>query len=321
MNKQANKRYALFLLLALVLAGSHSYAQGDAKVTARIDATKIMVGDQVRVFIEAQHNASQSRLQWAFIPDTVNHLEIVEKGKIDTVKNGDIVTYKQRLLVTGFDSGVYVIPALAFPVIPNSGTTYTVQTDSFSILVQTVAVDTSKGFKGIKGIMLVKNSWLDYLWIIIAALLFIGLAIFVFFYFVKNKKAPAPVIVSQGPVETLQEKTVRILRELDAQQLWQKGQVKEYYTQLTDILRVYIEQRFRTSAMELTTDELLSTARNHKEMHAQLDLLSAIWYTADLAKFAKAQPLPHEHTTAMEQAIQFVNNTKPVITETPQQQS
>lgn len=302
-----------------MLAGYSALAQGDAKATARIDANKITVGDQARLFIEVQHNPAQSRLQWAYIPDTFNHLEVVEKGKIDTVKQGDIVTYKQRLLVTGFDSGAYTVPALVFPVIPNSGTSYTVQTDSFSLLVQTVAVDTSKGFRGIKGIMVVKGSWLDYIWLILGVILFIGLAIFVILYFRKNRKAPAPVVVPQGPVETLQEKAVRILRELEQQGLWQKGQVKEYYTQLTDILRNYIEQRFRTPAMELTTDELLYSARAHKEMHAQLPLLTNILQTADLAKFAKAQPLPHEHTNALEQAIQFVNSTKPVVNETPTQ--
>lgn len=167
--------------------------------------------------------------------------------------------------------------------------------------------------------MVVKGSWLDYIWLIMGAILFIGLAIFVILYFRKNRKAPAPVVVPQGPVETLQEKTVRILRELEQQGLWQKGQVKEYYTQLTDILRNYIEQRFRTPAMELTTDELLYSARAHKEMHAQLPLLTNILQTADLAKFAKAQPLPHEHTSALEQAMQFVNSTKAIITETPTQ--
>lgn len=302
-----------------MLAGYSAFAQGDARATARIDATKITVGDQARLFVEVQHDPSQSRLQWAYIPDTFNHLEVVEKGKIDTVKQGNIVTYKQRLLVTGFDSGAYTVPALVFPVIPNNGTSYTVQTDSFSLLVQTVAVDTSKGFRGIKGIMVVKGSWLDYIWLIVGAILFIGLITFVILYFRKNRKAPAPVVVPQGPAETLQEKTVRILRELEQQGLWQKGQVKEYYTQLTDILRNYIEQRFRTPAMELTTDELLYSARGHKEMHAQLPLLANILQTADLAKFAKAQPLPHEHTNALEQAIQFVNSTKPIIIETTPQ--
>lgn len=306
----------LVLLLAVALQAS---AQGDAKVTARVDANQITVGDQVRLFIEAQHNNSQSRLQWATIPDTFNKLEIVEKGKIDTIKQNDLVIYKQRLLITGFDSGMFVIPSFVFPVIPNSGTAYTVQTDSFPLLVQTVAVDTTKPFKGIKDIIAVKSSWLDYIWYIIGGVVFLLLLTVVIIYFIRNKKAPAPVAAPAPPQETLQEQALRMLAALEEKQLWQKGQIKEYYTGLTDILRGYIEARFNTPALELTTDELLFSARIHKEMSSHIELLSTILYTADLAKFAKAQPLPHEHATAMEHVIQFVNATKPANTEIPQQ--
>lgn len=314
----------LFLLFVLNLfAGLQVLAQGDTKVSARLDANKIAVGDQARLFIEAQHNTRQGLLQWATIPDTFNSLEVVEKGKIDTVKQGDIVTYKQRLLITGFDSGVFVIPAMTFPVIPVGGTAYTVQTDSIPMLVQTVAVDTSKPFKGIKGIITVKSSWLDYLWLIIGVIILIVLTVFVVLYFKKNKKAPAPVI-DNTPKETLQQRYLRLLGELESKQLWQRNTVesiKDYYTQLTDILRSYIEERFNTSAMELTTDELLEKAKRHRELSKQESLLASIWFTADLAKFARAQPTPAEHIEAMDNAKQFVNNTKPVITDNTQQAS
>lgn len=309
--------FGFFLLFLLTVL--RASAQGDAKVEAKADATQIMVGDQVRLFIEAQHNSRESRLQWATIPDSFNKLEVVEKGKIDTIKQNDIITYRQRLLVTGFDSGMFVIPSFVFPVIPNNGTAYTIQTDSLPLLVQTVAVDTTKGFKGIKDIILVKSSWLDYIWYIIGGALFLILVTIVIIYFIRNKKAPPPVVAPPPPVESLQAQALRMLKTLEDKQLWQNGQVKEYYTNLTDIIRGYIEARFNTPAMELTTDELLYSARMHKEMNSQLDLLSNILYTADLAKFAKAEPLPHEHTGAMENAIKFVNATKPVVTEIPKQ--
>jgi len=311
------KIFGFFLLFLLTVL--RASAQSDAKVEAKVDANQIMVGDQVRLFIEAQHNSRQGVLQWATIPDTFNKLEIVEKGKIDTIRQNDVVTYRQRLLVTGFDSGMFVIPSFVFPVIPNNGTAYTIQTDSFPLLVQTVAVDTTKGFKGIKDIMLVKSSWLDYIWYIIGGALFLILVTIVIIYFIRNKKAPQPVVAPPPPVESLQEQAMRMFKALEEKQLWQKGQVKEYYTALTDIIRGYIEARFNTPAMELTTDELLHSARMHKEMNSHIELLSTILYTADLAKFAKAQPLPHEHTAAMENAILFVNATKPVITEIPKQ--
>lgn len=306
-----------FLFISLIFCSYFSFAQGDdVKLNAKIDAAHISVGDQAHIFIEAQYNQMKGKLQWAEIPDTFNHLEVVEKGKIDTLKQGDLITLKQRLSVTGFDSGSFTVPSFLFSAIPNSGSNYTVATDSFQLLVQTVAVDTTKGYKGIKGIIRVESSWKDYIWLIIGGIVFIVLIIFVVQYFIRNKKVPMPEVKPAGPVETLQEKYNRLLTELDQKQLWQNNQVKEYYVQLTDILRDYIEKRFQTPAMELTTDELLAKAALRSDMQKYSGMLSNTLRMADLAKFAKAQPLPQEHMQAMESVREFVNATKLVITET-----
>jgi len=306
-----------FLFISLIFCSYFSFAQnGDVKLNAKIDAANITVGDQAHIFIEAQYNQMKGKLQWAEIPDTFNHLEVVEKGKIDTLKQGDLVTLKQRLSVTGFDSGSFVVPSFLFSAIPNSGSSYTVATDSFQLLVQTVAVDTTKGYKPIKGIIMVKSSWKDYIWLIIGGIVFLVLLIFIVQYFIRNRKTPAPEIKPAAPLETLQEKYNRLLTELDQKQLWQNNQVKEYYVQLTDILRDYIEKRFQTPAMELTTDELLYKAALRSDMQPYQGMLSNTLRMADLAKFAKAQPLPQEHMQAMESVREFVNTTKLVITET-----
>lgn len=308
MKESVSKYLYLFCILLLSAAGVHAQ---DASVTTRLDTKRITVGDQARLFLEVTNKAGSGKVQWAEIPDTFNKLEVVEKGRIDTITKGATIIYKQRLLVTGFDSGAYTIPAFVFPIIPNSGTAYTVQSDSLQLLVQTVAVDTTKGFRDIKSIIAVKATWKDYIWYIVGGLAFIILIIVIVTYFIRNKKAPKPVVVPAGPVETLQEKTLRLLAGLDEQQLWQKGQVKEYYTALTEILRGYIEARYHKPAMELTTDELLASARRHHEMKEHVSLLFDILYTADMAKFAKAQPLPQEHVTAMANTVKFVNLTKP----------
>ncbi len=128
--------FVVFIMFISAFFSLHSFAQNDASVVVRTDAKQIMIGDQARVFIEAKINPSSCRLEWAAIPDTFNDLEVVERGKIDTVKDGGFVTYRQRLLLTGFDSGVFMVPGFVFPVIPNSGNPYTIQTDSFQLLVQ-----------------------------------------------------------------------------------------------------------------------------------------------------------------------------------------
>jgi hypothetical protein len=305
-----------YFLLTLLAAGNFSFAQ-DATVKARIDTTRIIVGDRANLFIELQHNSKQSRVQWAALPDTFNSLEIVEKGKIDTVTSGDIITYKQHLLITGFDSGEFEIPPFIFSAIPKNALPYTIHTNSLKLLVQTIALDTTKPFKPIKDIIPVKYTWRDYMWHIGGALLFLILLGFIIYYFIKNRKTPAPVIVPTKPAEPITDKYLRLFGELEQKQLWQKGQVKEYYVELSDLLRTYIEERFRTPAMELTTDEILEQSGRHKEMVIHRQMLGEILYTADLAKFAKAQPLPYEHTNALEHAKQFIKTTKPVETVAP----
>lgn len=283
---------------------------GQTTVTARIDTRQITIGDQARVFIEAHNDSALGRLQWATIPDSFNNLEVVERGKIDTIRQGGAITYRQRLLITGFDSGLFKIPSFAFSVIPNTGNAYTLQTDSFLLGVQTVAVDTTKGFKGIKGIMYVKSSWMDYIWQIAGGAVLLLLVVLATIYFVRRRmNRPKP----QAPAESLQDYTLRLLQALDARQLWQKRQVKEYYVELTDIVRTYIEARFQTAAMELTTDEILQKALLHPEMMPHHDLLARLLQTADLAKFAKFQPAQQEHIDAMLLSRQFIENTRPVI--------
>jgi hypothetical protein len=303
------------VLFSAVIFPLFAQAQGDATANAKLDARQIVVGDQVRLFLEVRNNPSSGRVEWATIPDTFNTLEIVERGKIDTQKTGGFVTYKQRLVLTGFDSGVFKVPAFVFPGISNSGNSYTVQTDSFALLVQTVAVDTTRAFKPIKGIMQTEWTWLDYIWYIVGGVVLLIVIIAVIIYFVRRKK-PEPV-VPEGPKETIQEHTLRLLAELEAKSLWQKNQVKEYYVELTDIVRSYIEARFDTQALELTTDELLYKAQTHRELLPYHGILTTILTTADLAKFAKAQPTPLEHSDTMDKAKQLVVSSTPQIVVTP----
>ncbi len=306
----------LTAFLILCMGALAAIAQPEASATARMDARQITVGDQVRLFLEVSNKPATGRVEWATIPDTFNKLEIVERGKIDTLKAGDVITYKQRLVLTGFDSGLFKVPSFVFPVFGTAGDPYTIQSDSFELLVQTVAVDTTQQFKPIKEIMYVPASWLDYLWYIFGAIVLLVLIIAGVVYYLRRPKPV--VIVPEGPKETLQEHTLRLLAELEAQQLWQKQQVKEYYVALTDIVRNYLEARFNTAVMELTTDELLYKVQMHRELQPYYDLLSGILHTADLAKFAKAQPLPQEHTEAIDKARQLVERSKPaIVTTTP----
>ena len=149
-----NKRMinAIFVLLTPLFLFSKVGAQSKI-IDAKIDAQQIVLGDQLRYFVSATVDTTQVKLRWASFPDTFNTLEIVEKGKIDTQRNGAVVTYKQRLLITGFDSGSFLIPRFQFLSIHKNGRLDSLFSDSFRLMVNPVVVDTSKEFKAIKNIL------------------------------------------------------------------------------------------------------------------------------------------------------------------------
>lgn len=311
MNTSSLRNIALLLMLCFGTSMIHA----QTTVNTQYDAKQIMVGDQLRMFITVNKDAND-QLQWANIPDTFNSLEVVERGKIDTIKgDGNTIKYKQKLLITGFDSGAFTVPQFQFAVKPANGDTRILTTDSLSLLVQTVAVDTTKPFKEIKDIREPKYTWLDYFetafWIWRGALL-LTLIIMVIYTIIKKRKKKGFVPYKH---ETPYERAIRLLAELDAKQLWQNDKVKEYYIELTDVLRNYIEEQFNMAALELTSDELLASMRQERILKVNRKLIKPVLQTADLAKFAKAKPLPQEHIDAMENTKAFVIATQPQPTE------
>ena len=300
----------LLAIFALLISCTTLSAQGaDASASLSTNQDRLTVGDQASVVLSIQHDPSQSRVAWPVVPDSFDKLEVVKKDRIDTIKKGRFLIYQQELRVTGFDSGAYTIPPFQVTVTPASGVPYTIQTGAINMLVQTVPVDTTKPFRPIKGIMVVEASWMDYIWLIVAgiiALIAIGLVV----YFLRQKKHKIPP--PPPPPEPLHIRAMRMLEALEGEQLWQKGEVKAYYIRLTDILRSYIEARFVVPAMERTTDELISVARRHSELALHVDKLYSVLATADMAKFARAQPLPAEHIAAMQSTKDFITASIPV---------
>ncbi|WP_106524173.1 hypothetical protein [Taibaiella chishuiensis] len=305
-------RFFLSLLLAAALCFPAALLYAQPAAGARVDARKITIGDHLRLWLEVKPGAKGNTVLWPK-PDTLYGLEIVERGKIDTVQNADTYLLKQRLLVTGFDSGRYYIPSFAFKVMDKGGQVTELYTDSIAIEVATIPVDTTKAFKPIKEIVEVQSSWLDYWKIILAVILLVGLGIFVWYYFYRNRGTKIPQVVKVPP-EKAHEKAVRQLQELQDKHLPEQGRVKEYYSGLSDIIRTYLEERYGITAMEQTTDELLALLKKQTESRAELRKvrpeLKMILRTADLAKFAKASPNQEEQNACMTAAMEVIKRTQ-----------
>ena len=141
-------------------------------------------------------------------------------------------------------------------------------------------------------------------------MLFLAIAGFLIWYYLKRKKGEPIFVLRPGVRYQPHEWALMELEKLRAKKLWQAGKIKDYHTELTDILRKYFEDRFHIMAMESTSSEILDDLEAKTLIPKEnRDVLSRILVMADLVKFAKYLPLPEEHDQSMEYAIDFINKT------------
>ena len=279
------RKLALFLSLLSIAVWSQP------KVTTSSDTVKNKIGTEFKLSLKTNVDT----LSKVKFPESkfFGALEVLESYKVDTVKKGDRYELIKKYGLTQFDSGKYTIPRI--PIIINGKTVYS---DSLAIEISDVKVDTLKQkMFDIKDIATVKSpmgNWWIYVLVLIGL---IGLG-FLIFYLLKNRKpkAKAEVIVYKTPIE----KATTLLQQLESKELWQKGAVKDYYSELTDIVRNYIEEEIKIPAMESTTSELiegLRKAAKQKKLKLSNDTvenLEKVLQQADLVKFAKVTPMDYE---------------------------
>jgi len=283
-------------------------------IEAKLDSNKFLIGDQVKLHLLVTKPKS-ANLNFPILPDSLaDGIEIVERFKPDTLsKNEDILTLRQTFLITSFDSGKHTVPSIPFEFLRDS-TIDTLFTDSVFFTVNTIPVDTAK--KTIYDIKKPINEPFTIMEIIgyiiwgIVALFVIIAGIYVYRKF--RKKEPL-IKIPHKPADPPHVIALRELNALKEKKLWQNNHIKKYHTQLTDIIRKYIEARFVIQAMEMTSNEIIQAFLQEKYISEQCLLgLRQILTLADFVKFAKIQPLPDENDLSMRNAYQFVNDTIPV---------
>lgn len=296
------------LLLISIICFSGLLNAQEIKVKATIDTNNVLIGDQIKLKLEFLSN-KKVNLAWPSIPDSVGSIEFISKSKIDTISENNRFQLTQQMVLTSFDSGYFSLPAFAFTV-QKDGNESLFQTDSLILKFRTVAVDTSKAFKDIKPPLeepVTFDEYLIYILIGLGVLILAGGGYFLWKKY-KRRGEPVPAYDPKIPPHVI---ALEALKQLDIEKLWQKGQTKLYYTRLTEIVRLYIERYYKIPALEEVSEEIISELSDYNIHPQALNKIKIVLEIADLVKFAKHNPIPDENTLCMNNAIEFVNLTKP----------
>jgi len=306
-------RYLYITILFLVTCVGISKAQ--VSVSATLDKPTMLIGEQTKLHLSITFPAKDT-VGFPHLADSlVAKVQILNIGKLDTTFDKNDLnkeTIHRSYLITSFDTGQYVIPQYTFHT--KSGD---IKTSEVVLTIKSVAVDTTKGIYDIKQPFAVQYGFFDWLrdnwkWVgsgLVALLAIVALII----YLIKRPKTPVIVKPEVKPLIPPDVEAINQLNALREQKLWQADQVKEYHSELTEIIRQYLEKRYGIKAHEQTSDEIFAALRYMDIDDDSRNKLRQILLLADLAKFAKQKPLPAENEQSMENAITFVMHTKKQI--------
>ena len=298
----------LVAIIGLLLMG---VSKADAQVTvdAKIDSLQLMIGEQAKVELEVSLNANQ-KLQLPLLNDTlVRGVEILEIAKPDTqmLNAGKRMLVKQEYTITSFDSALYYLPPFEVLVDDMPYRSKALALKVYSVPVDTLNPDQFFGPKSIREVSIIWEDISTIFWLTLLMVALGGLGYYLYKRFKDNKPIIRKVKVEPKlPPHTL---ALQEIERIKGDKSLRIADPKTYYTELTDVLRTYMAERFGFNAMEMTSceiiDKLLET--NDKDSIRELKYL---FETADLVKFAKHSPLMNENDMNLVNAVDFINNTK-----------
>lgn len=308
--------YIITFLFAFCLLPFASISQ--VEVHAVLDTSKIRIGEQTRLDIYLNYNAKLEKnlsIEWPSFEDTIiKQIEVLSVTKIDTTfpdkNNPDLIQQHMQLLITSFDSGYYAIPSFKFII--NKDTANKKLTELLMLEVLSVPTDTS--ITKVKDIKAPFDEPFDWHWYLPYAYwgLAILAALIILIIVIRKltKKGPIEIVIDDNPKVPAHITALETLEKIKQQAIWKDNKTKEYYSEIADTVRLYIEERFKINALELTSDEVIKVFKYQVVDSESKAKLTQILTLSDFVKFAKQIPIEVEHTLTLNNAFDFVNGTK-----------
>lgn len=289
----------------LILCCATGLKAQQVTVEATIDSLQLLIGEQAKIKLQVSMDANQ-KLRLPLLRDTlVRGVEILDVAKPDTQLLNDNKRWlvSQEYTVTSFD---YLPP---FEVLVNDKA---YRSKALALKVYSIPVDTlhPDQFFGPKSIQEVPLTWEDLAPMVYSILLLIALGVVTAFFIIRYRdNKPIIKIIKVEPKLPPHLAAMKKIETIKADKVAKREDPKAYYTELTDVIRIYIKERFGFNAMEMTSAEIIERLLEEKDKESIHDL-KVMFETADLVKFAKYAPLMNENDMNLVNAVDFINQTK-----------
>jgi hypothetical protein len=294
--------YRLSLLLVCLLAGM--LVCKAQYLTLSTDRKDILLGEQFTLTIKLTSSPGKVISGWPLVPDSINHLEVISRGTIDSTREGNKIIYSQAMVMTGFDSGHWVIPPMGVNVDGKE-----VTSTSTDINVQSIKLEGSE-YNDVKEIIEVPPPGPEWKSILLYAFGILLLLLLLYFWWRNRKRKP--VVVKPVSKGTAYDQAMKALEALRKEQLVEKGEMKKFYSGLYDIFREYGSALSGSSLMQSTTDDVLISMKGSLE-GSSFSKLAEVLRISDAVKFAKygsSKEEASESFTVVKESIDLLNKKK-----------
>ena len=307
------KKLCFILLFSMMtLAGMQCAAQVTF-LRGRADADTIAVGQpfdyQLSLTIPKDYY-----VEWGQFGDTLSKsIDVLNVGDITTtpISNSDNVIMSQHLTLTSFDTGYVYVPEIGVTYSKSlqDSLRFTLYTNEAELYVTTVAVDTTQAFRPIKTVIRQNVTAKEVFPWVVVVLVIAGIV----YLIIRRKKHPK---VKEKVVEEKKKPAIPAivtarakLAEMRDNESWNSSKTKDYYTDLTDIAREYLEGQFEIDAVEMTTDEIMEAVNTLNINSFTKEKLHETLVTADFVKFAKANPTAEQNKKSFTDINGFVEDS------------
>lgn len=313
--------------ILLTAAASSAAVCAQTSVTTALDSTNVIMGSQLHMTVNVtmpQSDAQTARI--LNLPEIQNQQEgygiwygvqVVDIAPVDTVDEGNLRKYTMGYTLQAFEPGLLELPPVM--LLPRDGAD-TVKSDFLTLKVLPVEVDTiAMQIMPPASVAAADMRWTDYipLWIfwVLAAIAVLAGA---YVAYIKLRRHHEKVIEEAAKPLPPYELAIGRLSQLRNSNIANMGHEKQFYTELTEILRQYLHGRFGINAMEMTSGQIIKALRSNPETRLPAERVNDVLRIADFVKFAKERPLAEDNNRAMMRATEFVETTKPAPEPAPE---